>query len=55
MVINMAHSLWFDFSLFFYLFLLSVPVFLFLLGILLTRITTKTYPAPIDQGNLINK
>ena len=23
-------------------------------GILLTRITTKTYPAPIDQGNLIN-
>ena len=24
-------------------------------GILLTRITTKTYPAPIDQGNLIKK
>ena len=24
-------------------------------GILLTRITTKTYPAPIDQGNLIEK
>ena len=22
-------------------------------GILLTRITTKTYPAPIDQGNLM--
>ena len=24
-------------------------------GILLTRITTKTYPAPIDQGNLIEE
>ena len=24
-------------------------------GILLTRITTKTYPAPIDQGNLIKE
>ena len=24
-------------------------------GILLMRITTKTYPAPIDQGNLIKK
>ena len=24
-------------------------------GILLTRITAKTYPAPIDQGNLIKK
>ena len=24
-------------------------------GILLRRITTKTYPAPIDQGNLIEK
>ena len=24
-------------------------------GILLVRITTKTYPAPIDQGNLIKK
>ena len=24
-------------------------------GILLTRTTTKTYPAPIDQGNLIKK
>ena len=24
-------------------------------GILLTRITTKTYPVPIDQGNLIKK
>ena len=24
-------------------------------GILLTRITTKTYPAPADQGNLIKK
>ena len=23
--------------------------------ILLTSITTKTYPAPIDQGNLIEK
>ena len=24
-------------------------------GILLMRITTKTYPAPIDEGNLIEK
>ena len=24
-------------------------------GILLTRITTKTYPAPTDQGNLKKK
>ena len=24
-------------------------------GIFLTRIITKTYPAPIDQGNLIKK
>ena len=24
-------------------------------GILLMRITTKTYPAPIDQGNLIEE
>ena len=24
-------------------------------GILLTRNTTKTYPAPIDQGNLIEE
>ena len=24
-------------------------------GSLLMRITTKTYPAPIDQGNLIKK
>ena len=24
-------------------------------GILLMSITTKTYPAPIDQGNLIEK
>ena len=24
-------------------------------GILLTRITAKTYPAPIDQGNLIEE
>ena len=24
-------------------------------GILLTRITTKTHPAPIDQGNLIEE
>ena len=24
-------------------------------GILLMSITTKTYPAPIDQGNLIDK
>ena len=24
-------------------------------GILLTRITTKTFPAPIDQGNLIQE
>ena len=24
-------------------------------GVLLTRITTKTHPAPIDQGNLIKK
>ena len=24
-------------------------------GILLLRITTKTYPAPIDQGNLIEE
>ena len=24
-------------------------------GILHTRITTKTYPAPIDQGNLIKE
>ena len=32
---SMAHSLWLDFSLFFYLFLLSIPVFLFHLELFL--------------------
>ena len=41
MVINMAHSLWFDFSLYFFLFFLSVPVFLFHLELSTELLNTK--------------